>query len=148
MKYNYSSYEPLPTKHLYRGYVSVTTFGLDPNKSEPFNNTVDFDYSDLLESREAGVKWYHETIEGLNRQGKYFLPFTSPSEYIAGKHAAYSVTLSLVESYDGDEYEYVLLGEDDESMDDTLEIEQLLFSEVDFQILLKQLLSNKKIQAK
>ena len=127
MQYNYLSNEPLPTKHKYRGNVFVTTFGLDPNKNKHFNHTVDFESPNLLDSREAGIKWYYETIKGLNREGKYFLPFASPSEYIEAKHAAYSVNLSLVETSDGEEFEYVLLGEDDESMQDTLEIESLLF---------------------
>jgi hypothetical protein len=131
MKYNYLSNEPLPTKHKYRGNVFVTTFGLDPNKNEPFNHTVDFESPNLFDSREAGIKWYCETIKGLNREGKYFLPFASPSEYIEGKHAAYSVNLSLVETSDGDEYEYVLLGEDQDTMLDTLEIEKLLFEHLE-----------------
>jgi len=127
MQYNYLSNEPLPTKHKYRGNVFVTTFGLDPNKNEPFNHTVDFDLPSLLDSRKAGIKWYNETIQGLNREGKYFLPFASPSEYIPGKHAAYSVSLSLVEIFDGDEFEDVLLGEDYDKMIETMEIEQYLF---------------------
>jgi hypothetical protein len=127
MKYNYLSNEPLPTKHKYRGNVFVTTFGLDPNKNEPFNHKVDFDLPSLLDSRKAGIKWYNETIQGLNREGKYFLPFASPSEYIPGKHAAYSVSLSLVEIFDGDEFEDVLLGEDYDKMIETMEIEQYLF---------------------
>ena len=127
MQYNYLSKEPLPTKHKYRGNVFVTTFGLDPNKNEPFNYTVDFDLPSLLDSRKAGIKWYNETIQGLNREGKYFLPFASPSEYIPGKHAAYSVSLSLVEIFDGDEFEDVLLGEDYDKMIETMEIEQYLF---------------------
>jgi hypothetical protein len=127
MQYNYLSNEPLPTKHKYRGNVFVTTFGLDPNKNEPFNHTVDFDLPSLLDSRKAGIKWYNETIQGLNREGKYFLPFASPSEYITGKHAAYSVSLSLVEIFDGDEFEDVLLGEDYDKMIETMEIEQYLF---------------------
>jgi len=127
MKYNYLSNEPLAIKYKYRGDVFVTTFGLDPNKSEPFYETVDFELPSLLDSRKAGIKWYNETIQGLNREGKYFLPFASPSEYIPSKHSSYSVTLSLVEIFDGDEFEYVLLGEDDESMQETLEIESYLF---------------------
>jgi len=127
MQYNYLSNEPLPTKHKYRGNVFVTTFGLDPNKSEPFYVTVDFELPSLLDSRKAGIKWYNETIQSLNREGKYFLPFASPSEYIPGKHAAYSVSLSLVEIFDGDEFEDVLLGEDYDKMIETMEIEQYLF---------------------
>ena len=133
MEYNYSDYEPLPTKHKYRGFVSVTTFGLDPKKSKPFYESIDFDLPNLIESREEGIKWYYNTIEGLSREGKYFLPFASPSEYIPGKHAAYSVCLSLVENYDGEEFEYVLLGEDYETMLETLEIEKLLFEHLEIE---------------
>lgn len=146
MKYNYLSNEPLPTKHKYRGNVFVTTFGLDPDKNEPFDHTVDFESPNLLESREAGVKWYCETIIGLNRVGKYFLPFASQSEYIEGKHAAYNVTLSLVETYNGEEYEYILLGDDEDSLNQTLEIEEFLYEEDEYQEVLKQLINNKIIK--
>lgn len=111
------------TKHKYRGFVLVTTFGKDPNKTEPFSYSIDFDNPQLDKAREEGIKWYQETIQGLEREGKYFLPFASPDEFELGKHAAYSVSLSLVETYGQEEYEYDLLGTDEDTMNETIEME-------------------------
>jgi hypothetical protein len=65
MKYNYSNNKPQPTKYIYRGYVMVTTFGLDPDKNEAFEDNIDFDLPNLIESREAGIKWYVDTLKGI-----------------------------------------------------------------------------------
>ena len=129
MNYNYSSYEPLATKHKYRGYVSVTTYGMDPNKTEPYSVTVEFEHPNLFDARREGIEWFKETVNGLDAIGQYFLPFAGPNEFVLGKNAAYSVCLSLVEIYDGDEYEYELLGTDMDTMNDTLELEDLLYAE-------------------
>ena len=139
MKYNYIGNDPWPLQYKYRGYVGVTTFGLDPNKNDSFDDSVDFDLSNIMESREAGIKWYVDTLTGLEKVGKYFLPFASPSDFIPGKHAAYSVKLSLIEYYDGDENEYILLGEDEGYSNDTLQIEEFVFIGVGIKQLLKQL---------
>jgi hypothetical protein len=119
--------EYFKTRHIYRGYVCVTTFGKDPNQSEPFSYTIDFDNAELIEARREGIKWFEETIQGIQREGKYFLPYASPEEFELGKHAAYSVILSLVEICGKEEYEYDLLGTDIQTMHDTLEIEEFLF---------------------
>ena len=127
MNYNYSNYEPLVTKHKYRGYVSVTTFGMDPNQTEPYSVTVEFEHPNLDDARNAGIEWFKETVKGLDAIGRYFLPFAGPNEFVLGKNAAYSVSLSLVEIYDEVEYEYELLGTDMDTMNDKLELEDLLF---------------------
>jgi len=140
MKYKYSINDPRPTKYIYRGFVMVTTFGLDPDKNDAFDDSIDFDFSYLMESREAGIKWYVETLKGLEREGKYFLPFASPSDFIKGKHAAYSVTLSLIEIFDYDEFEYILLGTDEDYLNSTLEMEELIFGRIEFKNLIQQLI--------
>jgi hypothetical protein len=140
MKYNYSNNKPQPTKYIYRGYVMVTTFGLDPGKNEAFEDDIDFDLPNLIESREAGIKWYVDTLKGIAREGKYFLPFARHPDFILGKHAAYMVSLSLIEIIDSEDRMYILLSTDENYMDITLEMEEMLFGKVEFQKLIKQLI--------
>jgi hypothetical protein len=140
MKYNYSNNKPQQTKYIYRGYVMVTTFGLDPGKNEAFEDDIDFDLPYLLESREAGIKWYVDTLKGLERQGKYFLPFASPSDFVEGKNAAYTVTLSFIEIFDGDEFEYTLLGTNEDYLNSTLEMEEMIYGRIEFKKLIQQLI--------
>jgi hypothetical protein len=140
MKYNYSNNKPQPTKYIYRGYVMVTTFGLDPDKNEAFEDDIDFDLPNLIESREAGIKWYVDTLKGIEREGKYFLPFARHPDFILGKHAAYMVSLSLIEIIDSEDRMYILLSTDENYMDITLEMEEMLFGNVEFKKLIKQLI--------
>ena len=140
MKYNYSNNKPQPTKYIYRGYVMVTTFGLDPDKNEAFEDNIDFDLPNLIESREAGIKWYVDTLKGIKREGKYFLPFARHPDFILGKHVAYMVSLSLIEIIDSEDRMYILLSTDENYMDITLEMEEMLFGKVEFKKLIKQLI--------
>jgi hypothetical protein len=119
--------EYFKTRHIYRGYVFVTTFGKDPKQSEPFSYTIDFDNPSLCEAKKEGIKWYQETMTGIEREGKYFLPYATPDEFVLGKHAAFTVTLSLVEICGNQEDEYTLLGTDLQTMQNTIEIEEFLF---------------------
>ena len=76
---NYIEYAFDPdTTHKYRGSVLLTTFESDPEEHKSFDYEVDFDNPDLFQAREAGLKWYFETLEGIQREGKYYLPFASP----------------------------------------------------------------------
>lgn len=140
MRHNYSNNKPQPTRYIYRGYVMVTTFGLDPGKNEAFEYNIDFDIPNLIESREAGIKWYVDTLKGIEREGKYFLPFARHPDFIPGKHAAYMVSLSLIEIIDSEDRIYILLSTDENYMDITLEMEEMLFGKVEFQKLIKQLI--------
>ena len=117
----------LGTKHYYRGHVFVTTFGLDENKTKPFSFDVTFDEKDLSVSRQNGIDWFRETIRGIEEKGSFFLPYSSPENFVDGKNSCYSVVLSLIEVSGVDEYEYDLLGTDEDTMLQTLEIEKLIF---------------------
>ena len=140
MRHNYSNNKPQPTRYIYRGYVMVTTFELDPGKNEAFEDDIDFDHPNLIESREAGIKWYVDTLKGIEREGKYFLPFARHPDFILGIHAAYMVSLSLIEIIESEDRMYILLSTDENFMDITLEMEEMLFGKVEFQKLIKQLI--------
>ncbi len=118
------------TTYKYRGYLSVTTFGADPGKNEPFYHSEDFECTNLLVAREKAINWFKQTIAGLKREGKYFLPFASPEDFIMGKNAAFSVVVSLVICQGVNEDEFDLLGTDDGTMEDTLELEDMILKQL------------------
>lgn len=113
------------TTYKYRGCVSVTTFGEDPGHHDPYYHTEDFEDPNPLIARSKALSWYKHTIAGLEREGRYFLPFASPDEFVLGKNAAYTVMVSFVICNGSDEDEYDLLGTDERTMNDTLELEEL-----------------------
>jgi len=110
------------TTYYYKVTEFVTTFGEDPGKNEPFTHGEDFKGSDLLQMREKARAYYDERFKGLN-DGKYFLPFAAPSDFDKGRNAAFSITLSLVECSDDEEYEYPLIGEDEDTILENRELE-------------------------
>jgi|SRR5690554_3397383 len=114
--------------YFYRVCEFVTTFGADEGKNEPFSHIEDFKGNDLHECKAKAEKYYWERLEGLGG-GKYFLPFAAPENFVLGKNAAFSITLSLVEYYNDSEYsEYPLIGEDDDTAADSREIEKYVLS--------------------
>ncbi|MGM1056492.1 MAG: hypothetical protein ACQEWG_11455 [Bacteroidota bacterium] len=110
-------------KYFYRVSESVTTFKMDEGKNESFSHHEDFKGNDLPQCKVKAEKYYWERYEGLNHNS-YFLPFHSPENFVFGKHAACSLILSFVEFYTDDNFfEHELLGEDEETMAESREIE-------------------------
>lgn len=77
----------------------LTTFGLDPDKTEPLDISKKFKKSDFHNSfkkaYDAACYYYYERLDGLER-GHYFLPFAGPREFIRGENAAFSITVKIV----------------------------------------------------
>jgi hypothetical protein len=113
------------TKYKYRGWVCVTTWGFDPEQREAVSHTEDFDVGDPLVARRAAIKWHNDTLAGLKREGRYFLPYASPKDFVHGKNAGFTILVSLVICNGSEEDEYDLLGTDDKTRDNTLEIEEM-----------------------
>lgn len=113
--------------YFYRVTEFVTTFGADPGKNEPFiTDGEDFKGNDLLKCKNDAEKYYWERLQGFENT-KYFLPFAAPENFERGKNAAFSITLSLVEFYNEEEqYEYPLLGEDEETTSEGQELEMAI----------------------
>jgi hypothetical protein len=109
--------------YFYRVSQFVTTFGKDEGKTEPYTDEDDFKGNDLLKCKAEAEKCYWEKLEVLE-QGKYFLPFAAPQNFEFGENAAFSITLSLIEFYTDDNYyTHQLIGEDDETIAESREIE-------------------------
>ena len=108
-------------------YYSVaefaSTFGKDQFGHEPFSYTRVFKDKDPLMAREKALDWYWERMRWYGAAGGYFLPWGRPGD----EGAAHSITLNLVTS---GEYEYPILGEDEETMADARDMEQHLFKEL------------------
>jgi hypothetical protein len=122
-------HEPI---YFYRVSEFVTTFKLDPGKNESICYEQDFKDNDLLKCKAFAEKYYWERMKGLENS-KYFLPFAGPENFVYSKNAACSLTLSLVEHYNEDEqFEYPLLGEDDETMFESRETEVMVLRQKGF----------------
>jgi hypothetical protein len=58
----------------------------------------------------------------LEYQGMFFLPFASPQEFVLGKNANYSITVSLVQEFEEDsEYSHEIYTIEGEGIDETIE---------------------------
>jgi len=121
--------EPL---YFYRVSEFVSTFGMDEGKNEPLDHEEDFKVNDLLECKAKALKYYCERYAGLENT-KYFLEFESPKNFEFGKHAVYSLILSLVEYYDEDNYIlYPLLGVDEEEITESKETETMVLKDLGY----------------
>jgi hypothetical protein len=99
------------TEFFYRVYELVTTFDTDGIKNGSFSHDEDFKGNDLLLCRTEAEKYYWERLSEV-KNGKYLLPFASPQDFAEGKHAAFSLTFSLIELQpNGNELEHPLFGE-------------------------------------
>jgi hypothetical protein len=107
------------TTFFYRGSVFLTNF-----EGQSFNDVKEFTGEDLLKCRNDAVQWYNEH---LNPPDSFFLPIKSPKDFKLGEAAAFSCTIALVEIVDDDEeVEYVIAGEDDQTVRESLEYERLV----------------------
>ena len=114
-------------KYFYRGMVLVSTFGADPKKTEAFSHTENFEDSDLLTARQKAIGWWRDTQRGIDREGKYMLPYAGACDWKLGEHAMALITVSLVESTGSEEWEYTIIGGDDIEEEEALEMESQLF---------------------
>jgi hypothetical protein len=101
----------------------VTTFKMDIGENDSFTHEQKFEGKNLLKSKTEAERYYWNRLNGLV-EGKYFLEFASPQNFVFGENAALSVVLSLVEYYTEDEFfEHPLIGESDETIAESVEIE-------------------------
>lgn len=84
----------------------------------------------MLDCRKRAIEyWKNRSANAQN--GNYFLPFARPSDFKFGENAAYSITMFFVQYYnDNEQYEYPLLGEDPQTVEDSLETERMVFKEL------------------
>ena len=127
-------------KYFYRVEEFMTTFGMDVGKHEPFKHQQDFKGDDLLKCKQDAEKYYYERREGLE-SSSYFLPFRSAKNFKEGEHAAFSITLLLVEWYIHDyaseqpldgEHLYPLMGDYAENHAESREIEKNILRELGY----------------
>lgn len=115
--------------YFYKVSEFVTTFEADKGKNDPFTHEEIFKDNDLVKCRAKAETYYWKRLNGLE-QGKYFLPFAAPTDFVPGENAAFSISLSLVEYYSEDEQiEHCLLGEDEETILESSEIEAMVLKE-------------------
>lgn len=110
--------------YFYLVWEYVTTFQMDEGKNKPYSHKQKFEGKDLLKCKTEAEKYYRERLDDLEN-GKYFLELETPQIFEFGKNSAFSITLSLIEFYDDDDFiEHPLIGEDDETTAESIEIER------------------------
>jgi hypothetical protein len=113
----------------YRVSEFMTTFGMDEGRNEPFSHDEDFKGNDLHECKKKAEQYYWDRLKELEHSS-YFLPFESPDKFVLGQHAAFKITVALVECYgEGGNVEHVTFGEDDETIEESREIEEAVLRE-------------------
>ncbi len=116
--------------YFYRIIIFLSTERADNEKTEPFHDYKDFENADLLTCRNEAIEYYKEVIRGIEKNGRFFLPFASPKDFVLGQNANYMVQLLFVQHHDDDdEMEYPLTGDPDEIMEGR-ELESLVFNEL------------------
>lgn len=130
MQFLNTDYRKSEPDYFYLVREFVTTFGMDEGKHHSFSHKQKFEGKNLLQCRADAIKYYNERLQGLEREGKYFLPFAAPENFTMGSNAAFSITLSFVEYYSDEECdEHVLIGEDDQTTAESREIELAVLKE-------------------
>ena len=98
--------------------VLLGTFGVYP----PYSFREEFGNEKLREAKLKALQRAKEIEIILDYQGMFFLPFASPSEFVTGKNAHYSITVSLVQEFEEDnEYSHQIHTIEGEDIDETIE---------------------------
>ena len=112
--------------YYYEIEVFVSTLGLH----EPYTHTEQIADIDLSRARKMAIQMYKDIENGILANGKFHYPYASPADFVYGKNACYSITLSFVHSY-GDVIEkYALVGVDEASHIEAIEFENYIFQEL------------------
>ena len=111
-------------------YYEIAVFMSTLGKEEPFDFTEQIVKYDLNEARQEAIKRFNEIQKGILDHGTYFLPFASPADFVKGKNACFSISLSFVSECDGEVEKYVLHGEDEVTHKESLEFERQIINEL------------------
>lgn len=118
-------------KYYYIVSEFVTTFKKDAGKNEPISHDEFFEDTDLKTARIKANLYFEERLDKVEKgEVKYFLPFAGPKEFTFGQNAAYSIVIYLVQHYtDSQIYFFPVRGEDEDSMEDGLKMEEIIFKQ-------------------
>lgn len=107
-------------------YLYQNTLGLH----EPYTHTEQIADFDLRQARSKVIQRYNDIENGILANGKFYLPYASPADFVHGENACYSITLSFVHTYGDIIEKYALAGVDDASHIEALEFESYIFNEL------------------
>jgi hypothetical protein len=112
--------------YYYEIEVFVSTLGLH----EPYTHIEQIADLDLRQARSKAIQRHNDIENGLLANGRFYLHYASPADFVYGENACYSITLWFVHTY-GDVIEkYALAGVDDASHIEGLEFENYIFYEL------------------
>ena len=111
-------------------YYEIEVFESTLGLHEPYIHIEQIADIDLSQAKTMAIQKYNSIQNGILANGKFHLPYASPSEFVYGKNACFSITLSFVHSY-GDVIEkYALAGVDEASHIEAIEFENYIFQEL------------------
>jgi hypothetical protein len=112
--------------YYYEIEVFVSTLGLH----EPYTHIEQIAELDLRQARSKAIQRHNDIENGILANGKFYLPYASPGDFVYGENACYSITLSFVHTYVDVIEKYALVGVDDASHIEALEFENYIFHEL------------------
>jgi hypothetical protein len=109
----------------------LTTFG---DEKKNFSHDEYFKGDDLLECRKKAFEYYSKRKEGLDKRDSFFeKPFTFPGVEadVLKKSSAYSISLNFVQDDPSHGvFLYPIAGEDEETVNESLELERLILNDM------------------
>jgi len=105
-------------------HYEIDVFICTGNVYENYSHREQFKYDDLMKAREKAFSRRQEIISLLEKQGMFFLPFSSHVDFILGKNALYTVSLILIEEINDDVEIYVLEGNEKYLLSEDLQREK------------------------
>ena len=116
--------------YFYKVNEFVASFEKDKNELSSLEHIEVFKGGDIKKNRADAVKYYNERLNGM-RDAKFFLPFAAPEDFVFGENSAFSVAVIFVEYYNEGYYiDYIIMGDDDETTKESLEIEAQIINEL------------------
>jgi hypothetical protein len=114
-------------KFHYEVEIFISTFGA----YESYSHTEEFADENLKKAKFQALKRAQELELILKQQGMFFLPFASPDEFILGKNACYSISVSLIQEFDDEDIEiHTIEGEDLCTTEEALLFESEIFDQL------------------
>src|SRR2546423_11228541 len=122
------------TTYYYVVHEFITTFDENPS----YAHDEEFTGPDLLKAREAAIEYYRNQEKAILDKGTFYgKKFEGYSDqFKRGEHAAYSISLALVQSYTDEEIEYIIAGADALKEDRVQELEILKGMGYDFDFII------------
>ena len=97
------------------------------NEFAPYSHIEKFESGNLLEAREKAFERYEILLSMVQKQGRFFLPFASPENFVKGENASWAAFIMLIEKNGEEEEIYTIKGQDEKTTLEALNSEKEIF---------------------